>query len=169
MRKKSSVLLLFLLIVLLWGCEREQALKIFENKPPAPALVVPLLSGGELSLEDWKGQPVVVNFWASWCPPCREEIPSMNRAWDKLGPAGVKMVAVNLGEPKAKVSRFLDNTPIDFPVALDTAEEHSKRWPVPALPMTFIIDADGRAVYSAAGPREWDAPDLLEKITALSR
>lgn len=155
-----------ILLLMLWGCG-EQPLREYEKKPDAPELKVPLLSGGELLLEEWEGKPLVLNFWASWCPPCREEIPSMNRAYVSLKEQGVRMLAVNIGESEAKVRGFLAHTNIDFPVALDPTQEHTRKWPVVALPMTYIIDGKGRVIYSAAGPREWDAPDLIEKITAL--
>lgn len=162
---RTSLIIVVLLLVSACG---EQPLKVFERKPVAPELVLDSLEGDAFRLSDWKGQPVVVNFWASWCPPCREEIPSMNRAWDRLRLEGVQMVGVNYGEDAETVKRFIAHTPIEFPIALDPDETKSKRWPVEGLPITFILDSEGRVVYSAAGPREWDAPDLLQKITSLN-
>lgn len=159
---------IFLLVLSLMACG-EQPLRVFEKKPAAPELVLDYLDGSDFQLSEWKGKPVVVNFWASWCPPCREEIPSMNRAWDILQMKGVKMIGVNYGEDAETVNRFLAKTPVNFPIALDPDEQKSKRWPVVGLPITFILDAEGRVVYSASGPREWDAPDVIQKISALSQ
>lgn len=164
----TRLLILILALGLLVGCG-EQTLKVFEKKPMAPELKLNLLHEGPFDLSEWQGKPVIVNFWASWCPPCREEIPSMNRAWDILKTQGVQMVGVNHGESTDTVKRFLKHSPIEFPVAVDYGERSAKRWPVRGLPMTFIVDTQGRVVYSATGPREWDDPELLQKITALTQ
>lgn len=159
--------LLLLFVLLMAGCGVEQPLKTHGKKPDAPALSVPLHQGGEIDLDALLGKTVVLNFWATWCPPCRDEIPSMNRAWDQLRDHDVHMLAVSLGESQERVSGFLEQFPIDFPVALDPDESLSDKWPIKVLPTTYVIDAQGRVVYSALGPREWDDPALIKKILAL--
>ena len=114
-----------------------------------------------------QGKPWVINFWATWCPPCIEEIPSMNAAWDVLEEKGFGMLAINAGEGRAAVEIFLDSIPIDFPVLL--GDNHSlPNWSVRALPTTIVVDAEGNVIYEALGPREWDDSGLLERLTKLA-
>lgn len=116
--------------------------------------------------ESLDGKPWVVNFWASWCPPCIEEIPSMNEAWGILEGKGVGMLAINAGEGKATVETFLKRLSIDFPILLGDANS-LPNWEVRALPTTLVISADGRVVYEALGPRDWSNAGLLQKVIDL--
>jgi peroxiredoxin len=110
---------------------------------------------------------MIVNFWASWCPPCRRELPSMNRAWARFQPQGIMMLAINVGEDEDTIFPFMADYPIDFPVLLDRDGETIRRWPVRGLPTTFVIDPRGRIVYQAVGGREWDDRKLLDKVRNL--
>jgi len=147
---------------------------------PKPALLTPLpgaplarnfdlpdMDGKRHKLSDYRGRVVIVNFWATWCPPCRKELPSMNRAWSRLQKEGVMMLAVNVGESEDVIFPFMADYPIDFPVLLDQDGEIIQRWPVRGLPTTFVVDPDGRLVYQALGGREWDDPRLLGLVRGL--
>lgn len=118
------------------------------------------------SVPDLKGRPWIINFWATWCPPCIEEIPSMNAAWARLEAEGVGMLAVNAGEGLDAVASFVEKITIDFPVLLGDSAT-LPNWSVRALPTTIVVDASGRVVYEALGPREWDDAKLLSKVTEL--
>ena len=137
--------------------------------PLARNFDLPDMDGKRHKLSDYRGKVVIVNFWATWCPPCREELPSMNRAWARLQQAGVMMLAVNVGESEDVIFPFMADYPIEFPVLLDQDGEIINRWPVRGLPTTFVIDPDGRLVYQAIGGREWDDPELLDLVRALVR
>ena len=112
------------------------------------------------------GKPWVINFWATWCPPCIEEIPSMNAAWEVLEKKGYGMLAINAGEGRPAVEIFLDKIPIDFPVLLGD-NNSLPNWSVRALPTTIIVNADGKVIFEALGPREWDDEALLERLANL--
>ena len=135
---------------------------------PAPAFTLSGLDGRSHALADYAGRVVIVNFWASWCPPCRAEMPSLNRASAALQGKGVTMLAINAGEDRAAVAAFVGDHPIAFPVLLDSDGEAGTRWAVKGLPTTFVIDRAGRIVYRAIGDREWDDPGLLEQILSLT-
>jgi len=139
-----------------------------EREPsPAPAFALPDLAERPHRLADYRGRVVIVNFWASWCAPCRRELPSMNRAWATLQPQGVVMLGVNLDEEPAAVRGFLQDFPIAFPVLIDRDARLSERWRVKGLPTTFVLDPRGEIVYRVTGEREWDDPHLLRQVLAL--
>ncbi len=134
---------------------------------PAPDFKLLDTDEKEHTLAEYKGKPVIVNFWATWCPPCRKEIPSMNRAWHKIKNEGIAMIAINVGESADEVFAFTAKYPIDFTVLLDDSGRASNSWPMKGLPTTFILDTDGNLVYQAVGGREWDADEILDQVRAL--
>jgi peroxiredoxin len=146
-----------------------QTLTPIAPRPEAPGFELVDVDGATLRLADFRGRPVIVNFWATWCPPCREEMPSMERAWVRLREQGVAMVAINVGEDEETVFRFTADYPVTFPLLLDRDGVVVERWPVRGLPSTFVVDPDGRVAYRAIGGRAWDAPELLRQVLALRR
>jgi peroxiredoxin len=136
---------------------------------PAPPLELNDIEGKTHRLADYKGQVVIVNFWATWCPPCRAEMPSMQRAWETLRDEGVVMLAVDVGEDEDTIFSFTANYPVEFPLLMDRDSKITKDWPVVGLPTTFIVDKAGYLVYRAVGGREWDEPELVKAIRALAR
>jgi thiol-disulfide isomerase/thioredoxin len=133
---------------------------------------VPAFELDDINQQPWnaeslQGKPWVINFWATWCPPCIEEIPSMNAAWKMLEAEGVGMLAINAGEGEQAVSAFLKKVAIDFPVLLGDAATTLPDWSVRGLPTTVIIDASGNVVLEALGPREWNDAAIIEQILAL--
>ncbi len=135
--------------------------------PLAPEFELPDLDGKSVRFSDLKGKVVLVNFWATWCPPCRAEIPSMERAWAKLKEGGVAMLAVHVGGDSDKIWGFLADFNVTFPVLIDKSSKVSKEWQTIGLPTTYVADGQGRKALRAIGGREWDQPDLIASILAL--
>ncbi len=162
---KFGLLIFFTLFAL--TLHAEQALTPLTDKQLAPALVLIDMDGVKHNIRDYRGKPVIINFWATWCPPCRRELPSMNHAWKKIKDEGIVMLAVNVGEDEDTIFTFMADYPIDFTVLLDSSGEVSAKWPVVGLPTTFVLDKEGRLVYRAIGGREWDDDSLLEKVRSL--
>ena len=135
--------------------------------PAAPDFTIPDLDGKPVRFSDHKGKVVLVNFWATWCPPCREEIPSMERAWAKLKDGGVAMLAVHVGGDSDKIWSFLTEFNVTFPVLIDKTSSVSKAWQTVGLPTTYIADGQGRKALRAISGRAWDHPDLVASILAL--
>jgi peroxiredoxin len=138
------------------------------DRPPAPTFQLADADGKPMTLADLQGAPAIVNFWATWCPPCRAEMPSMQRASDQLAEDGIAVIAINVGESAETVRTFRDEIAVSFPLLLDTDSSVSQRWPMRGLPTTYVLDPDGRIAYSAEGEREWDDAALLEQVRALT-
>ncbi len=144
-----------------------RGLTALSEKPLVPDFSLKDADGKLHKFSDYKGHVVIVNFWATWCPPCRAEMPSMQRAWEQLREEGIIMLAIDVGEDEDAIFEFTASYPVEFPLLLDTDSLVSEAWKVNGLPTTFVVDQWGRKVYRAVGGREWDSPDLLEKVRAL--
>ncbi len=147
----------------------DQTLTPVPGRPVAPEFELQDTAGEIHRLSDYRGRPVLINFWATWCPPCRDEIPSMNRAWGKIAKENIAMLAINVGEDEDTVFVFTADYPADFPILLDTEGEVIGQWPVKGLPTTYIVDPEGRIAYRAIGGREWDDEQLLDALRALQK
>lgn len=137
------------------------------GEEPAPLFTLPDTNGRLHRLADYRGRPVIINFWATWCPPCREEIPSMNRAWKILEQEDIVMLAVNVGEDEDTIFIFNADYPADFPILMDRTGRIIEQWPVMGLPTTYVVAPDGTLAYRAIGSREWDDRELLDMIRGL--
>lgn len=164
-------LLLFTMPGLAKSAEPPLQFSLIPVKPrmAAPAMMLKDLDGHAVELAKLRGKVVVVNFWATWCPPCRREFPSMERLRQKLAKKPLVILAVNEGESVEAIEQFtfsLDLQPA-FPVLLDPVGDAMSLWPVRGLPTTFIIDNRGRVAYRAIGGREFDHPEMLRAIEKL--
>lgn len=119
---------------------------------PAPDFTVSLFDGGELSLADQHGSVVVVNFWASWCSPCRDEAPALERVWGEYGDKGVIFVGVNVKDVTDNARAFIEEFDITYPNGPDPYDRISKAYRVTGVPETFLIGKDGRLVEQYIGP-----------------
>ncbi len=165
---KRQVTIHWMLLLLSWSAFAygEQSLTPYKGAQPAPDFELVDVDGDKHRLSDYRGKPLIINFWATWCPPCREEMPSMNRAWGKVKD-DVSMLAINVGEDEDTIFVFSADYPIDFPVLLDQSGEVIRQWPVKGLPTTFVLDGEGNIRYTAVGAREWDDDALLEIVKSL--
>jgi peroxiredoxin len=138
------------------------------DKPLAPEFTLTGTDGKTYSLSQFRGKVLVVNFWATWCEPCRREFPAMDRAMHGLAARNVHFLAINAGDSPAQVGRFLAAQPVAMPVLLDEGAATAAAWQVQGLPTTYVVAADGRIVYGAIGARDWSAPELLAQVAALA-
>lgn len=117
----------------------------------APDFELQLLGGGTMSSDDLRGRPVVLNFWASWCIPCREEMPAFERMWDRYRDDGIQIIGVNLQDSVAGARGFVDEIGVTYPIALDSKGSLAADLGVRGLPQTFFIDEDFRFEKISAG------------------
>lgn len=135
--------------------------------PDLPPFTLADLEGGLHRLSDYRGQVVLVNFWATWCPPCVEEMPSMQQLKERLADEPFAILAVNMAETEGDIQTFLRKVQVDFPLLMDKEGEVVKAWRVFAFPTSFVLDSDGRIRYALYGALEWDAPEVVERIAGL--
>jgi thiol-disulfide isomerase/thioredoxin len=133
----------------------------------APPLALPDLAGRPVDLAALRGQVVLVNFWATWCPPCVEEIPSLDRLHAQLAPHGFTVLAIDVGEDRGTVERFLADKPVRFPVLLDPEGGSFKTWKAYAFPTSVVLDRAHRARYAVYGAFAWDSIEVVEAIGRL--
>ena len=126
-------------------------------------------SGGTFRLSEQRGKVVLVNFWATWCPPCLEEMPAMERLWRRHRDAGFVLVAVSLDSDPKKVPPFVSEHKFSFQIAVDPKMKVADAYGVRALPSSFVIDRDGMMTGVALGPRAWDAPAAHGLVQAMLR
>jgi peroxiredoxin len=146
-----------------------QTLTVMPEGVAAPDFELMDTEGNRHRLSDYRGRPVIINFWTTWCPPCREEIPSMNRAWHILKQEGIAMLAINMGEDEDTIFVFTADYPADFPMLMDRSGDVIAEWPVKGLPTTYVVAPDGTIAFRAIGSREWDDAGLLERVRSLQK
>jgi thiol-disulfide isomerase/thioredoxin len=137
-----------------------------------PPLAGAALDGKRVDLDDLAGRVVLVNFWATWCEPCRDEMPAIERLRAKLRDRPFDVLTVNYGESRQRVAEFLRREGVSLPVMLDPDKEAAAAWNAKGLPMTFVVDASGRVRYWVFGEKDWsrgEALALIEKLVAEAR
>ena len=134
---------------------------------PTPPLALKDVDGRPHDLTDYRGKVAVVNFWATWCAPCRDELPSLERLRDAMRGRPVEVLAVNVGEGEARVKRFLGEVPLRLPVLLDRDGEVQRAWKVRGLPATFLLDQGGLIRYWYLGELDWAQPAVLRALESL--
>ena len=138
---------------------------------PAPELKAHDLTGASKTLTDYRGKVVVLNFWATWCPPCQREMPSLERLRMQMKGRPLEIVAVSSAETPEEVNAYLAKMKLGFPILLDTDSSNTRRWKVFALPTTFVLDTEGQVRHVLTGPTEWDQGEALavvESVMSLS-
>jgi thiol-disulfide isomerase/thioredoxin len=133
----------------------------------APDFALPSLAGeGRRGKRDYRGRVLLVNFWASWCPPCREEFPSLERLRQALGGPDFGVLAIAVADSETAVERFLDGRRPGFDILLDHDREAARAWRAAGVPVTYLLDREGRMLAGKTGPRQWDDPEMRRLIRA---
>jgi len=168
-RRVMVVTLLCAFAPLAWAAPSAVPKGLIVLKPtPAPALVLKDMEGKSIDLRQLRGQWVLVHFWASWCGPCRREMPTLERLAQAIPSKQLALVLVNTAESEDEVFAFLPTVAPTLSSYLDTDGAVTERWQPRGLPSSFLIDPKGRKRYLALGGREWDSPAYLAFLRALS-
>ncbi len=159
---------LFTTLLFTTMCIQAANLKEFTANTPTPPLNLTDLQGKQHNLSDYKGQVVLVQFWATYCTPCRKEMPSMNNMMKKMADTPFKILAVDMGETKSEVTQFVNEVKPEFSILMDESGKSISDWKVFAAPSNFIIDPQGKIRYTLFGGVEWDSDQLINKLKALA-
>ena len=164
MRAIQFCVFLLSLIPTLLLAEELTALK---EPQAAPEFSYQDINGNTHTLAGYQGKVVVVNFWATWCPPCIKEMPSLQSASEQLKQDDIHVLGINIGDNKEAIEDFLELTPVDFPLLMDENMDSMALWALKGLPTTHILNPAGQIAFTVLGDKEWDEPSLLEQIRSL--
>ena len=154
-------ILCLVIVVAAWGQD-------LEIGRPAPGFALTDLAGNTHRLSDYRGKAVLLNFWATWCVPCRTEMPSIERAYRALKDRGFAVVAVSLDTgPRSTVEAFVKELGLTFPVLLDPRGGTVQTYRLPGVPASFLIDRRGGLAARELGPRDWNAGEARAQLEAL--
>lgn len=146
----------------------EMGIQSFRSSIDAVDFSLPLLSGGTMSLSDMTGEFIFLNFWATWCPPCREEMPSMEVLYQEMADAPFEMVAVNVQEDRDTVQQFIDEFGYSYPILLDSDGTLSSNYGVRGIPTSYFIAPDGTVLGMLVGTRYWDETEIVAGIRRIT-
>jgi thiol-disulfide isomerase/thioredoxin len=148
--------------------KKERKLTLFRGNPIPPELILKNLNNKIVNLKTLKGKVVLVNFWASWCPPCVHEMPSMERLQKRMSAKDFIILGVNMAEDRKTVEHFLNSkVQVSFPILFDENGDALKRWGVFAFPTSYVIGKEGKIRYALFGGVDWENQDILNKISKL--
>jgi peroxiredoxin len=136
---------------------------------PAPDFTLKSDSGANLKLSELRGEVVLINFWASWCGPCRQEMPLLSELHDKYKDMGFTVLGVNVEENSGDARKLLRDMPVTFPVLFDNDSKVSRQYDVVAMPSTVLVDRDGNVRYLHKGYKPGEEEIYLEKVRSLIR
>jgi len=142
-------------------------LKEFKGHNTPMAIKLTDAYGNTVIRDDYKGKVTLVNFWATWCPPCVQEIPSLNRLKQKMSGLAFELISINYAEDNKTILDFMKKINVEFPVLMDQDGNFAKKWNVITYPSTFVIDKNGKIIYGVNAAIEWDDPEFIEKIKSL--
>ncbi len=140
-----------------------------KRKVKASDFTVQSLNGNTTSLSDFRGKVIFLNFWATWCGPCRSEVKDIDSLYKTLKDEDFTVMAIDIQESSKKIVSFMERNDIDFPVYLDSDGMIASQYGVSGIPTTFIIDPDGKIVGWAVGPREWGSMESVELMRSLMK
>lgn len=139
-----------------------------KDRSPAPSFTTSDLDKAEVALEDYRGKVVLLHFWATWCGPCKEEMPHIEALWQKYRDKGLLVVGVSVQEkPNGQIRAFVDELGLSFPMLLDQEGSISEMYELSAMPTTYMISRDGKIISRVKGTEDWADPELDRLIKDL--
>jgi peroxiredoxin len=160
--RSARILIPTLLLTLLGGTATATG-----PAPPAPDFALPARDGGEVRLSELKGQVVMINFWATWCGPCRQEMPLLQQIHAKYEPLGFTMLGVNVEPDSVAAQNWLKGMPVSFPIVFDRKSEVSSSFGVEAMPSSVLIDREGRVRHVHRGYKPGDEAVYADLVRGL--
>lgn len=160
-------LLAVLFVVFLFTIRDVLEQRVVEAGDTAPKFTIRTENGQQISRSEFPGKLLMVNFWATWCPPCVEEMPSLKQFAQTMGPQGVTVLGISVDRNEQAYREFLQRNQLGFLVARDPEENISSSYGTFKWPETYLINRDGKVVQKFIGPRDWTDPQIVNSIRAL--
>lgn len=154
-------------IALVGACDQHPVVPRLAEGYPFPALNLPHSNDNILSASAFQGKFIVLNIWATWCPPCRREMPSLERLHQKLDPRRFAVIGMSTDADERLAAEFLLQNGINFSNFFDSDGKFAKQWELKVYPETFLIAPDGKLVERIVGLREWDSPEIIAQLEAM--
>lgn len=148
---------------------QEFGFHVFPEPVAIPSFSIPSLEGKTLNSSDFVGSVTLLNFWATWCPPCKKEMPSIQRLHESMKGTSFNIVAISTGEKKDTVLKFLKTNPYTFPMYLDEKGRLGASFASQGIPTTYVVDKTGAIIAGIVGTREYDDPKLISIFKELSK
>lgn len=167
MKKLTFILIIFVFLTGPAAASGKQTLPALEKPILAPDFNLKGEDGNWYKLSDMRGKVVVINFWATWCPPCRYEMPALERLWKKVKDKNIVILGINVGEDADTIFEFTGTYPMSFPIPMDIDGKVIEQYPIKGLPTTYVIDPQGMVTHRAVGSREWDEEWMINKLKSL--
>ena len=156
-----------LALALIWGGDSGTSEPVSRGVEAPDFELTELGSDTPIELSSLRGRVVLLNFWATWCKPCEEEMPSMERLYRSLHPQGLELIAVSVDEDPSLVEDFRDRMAVSFPIALDPDQEVSRLYQTRGFPESLLLDRDGTVLERYVGPRNWEVyRDRIQELVA---
>jgi peroxiredoxin len=133
----------------------------------APSFTIAADNGKTYTAADFGGKLLLVNFWATWCPPCVEEIPSLNEMYRQLGPKGLVILAISQDKDPAAYKQFLEKNPLAFPTVRDPSEDIQLSYGTIQIPESYLIDRSGHVVRKYISSQPWASPQMIQDVQSL--
>ena len=169
MRLSVSIWLITLSFIGGYAFALPPGVRHYQEPIEAPVFSLPDTEDRIHNLTDYKGQVLVLNFWATWCIPCRKEMPALKRAWARLRTEGVQMLGVATRDEPDAVLEYKKMYGLEFPLAMDLDGAVAGDWAVMAVPTAYVITPEGRIAIRVIGGKEWDSPELIDAIIRLKQ
>ena len=158
-----TVLLVCLCASLVWAMGKAPK-SPKEYTPKAIDFTLPDINGKTHTLADYKGKLIFLNFWATWCPPCKAEMPSMQKMYNESDKKKFVMLAVNVGQDLKTIKKFADTHKYTFPILIDKGAKISLKYRAYGIPLTYVIDQKGEIITRISGARQWDWQDFKKYL-----
>ena len=146
----------------------DMGFQVFKEKVSSIDFTLTSITGEKKSLSDYRGKTVLLNFWATWCPPCRSEMPSMEDLYKKMDKNSFEILAVNIQEDKKTVEDFINRNRYTFPVLLDEKGEAASIYQIRSIPTTFLLDKNGFIFAALTGSREWNETEVVRILKEMA-
>lgn len=171
--KRASLVIIIILtfVVTLISCrKKEEGVQFLKEGSQVPSFTLRSADGtGIWTIEDAKGSIVIINFWATWCPSCREEMPSMEKFYKRFNGNGIRLLTVLYRDDPFQALSFMKEMGYHFPVYTDPEYRAAQLFGLTGVPETYIIGRDGKLLHRIIGPFDWDSPDFKEYISGIMR